>query len=1410
MKKEYGDYYLGIDAGTNSVGVALTTPDYSLCKVNGKDLWTVRLFKEGETAEERRLHRCSIRRMQRKVQRKKLLQELFAEEISKVDMGFYLRLNESRYWQDDKTVNQKYTLFCDADYTDSNFHAQYPTIYHLRKDLMDNSETHDVRLVFLAINHIIKNRGHFLFDGQSLKNVTSLKSVLDKLNDYLSESDNEKFEVTSDSLKSIENILKAKIDIKDKNAKLAKHLPSNSKQKKAILKLISGGSDKLANLYDDEDLKKCEIKSLKFSDGNFDEIRDELEGILNERFYLIELLKAIYDWSLLAEVLDGEKYISYAKTKVFDNHKKDLILLKKMVKKYVPESYYNIFSNPTVQGNYCSYVGKSIKNGKKLAIENQCDQKEFNMFLAKIFNNKMKAESNLVIEKINSVNEAENKKIKKKHVVKYALNYNEDDKELLEIIKKIENKTLLPKQTTKDNCIIPSQLNLSELELILKNASVYLSFLNKKDSKGLTAIDKILSIFTFRIPYYVGPINDSHKLDDSKQCWIEKRTNKKIYPWNFNEVVDLEASAEKFITKMTNKCTYLIGEDILPKNSILYEKFMVLNELNNIMVSGEKITVEAKQFLFHELFESKKNIAKINEKKIRECLMRKDYIEKDEIITGFDLEIKSRCRSRYDFEKIIENIDSKIEMVETIIIWIVLFGENKEILITKIKNSYKDILSPTEIDKISKLNYKGWGKLSRKVLTDINHIDKATGECINIISNLWNTNQNLMQLLSYRFDYFKEIEKFNNDANGRITELTYDRVDELYVSPAVKRAIWQTLSVVKDFVKVMHHEPKKIFIEMARGPEEKKRTVSRKQSLLGLYKNCKDEEKDLYNELSNLDENLLKNNQVYLYYTQMGKCMYSGEQINLSDIFHTNIYDKDHVFPQSLVKDDSFDNLVLVKKVINSNRQNKYPLDVDIQSRMHQFWKFLLEKEFISKIKYERLTRKTPFDNDELASFIARQLVETRQSTKAIANILKQVYSKSEVIYTKAGNISDFRQTFKLLKVREINDFHHAKDAYLNIVVGNVYNVKFTSNAFAFINQKNRPPYSLKTMYNYDVKNNNEQAWAIGDGGTIGKVRKVMSKNNILFTRYAYEEKGTFFSENLVKKSKSQLPIKSSNSKLSDMSKYGGYGKITGSYFIFVEHYKKNKIVKSVEYVPFYLVGKIGESTEEKLNYCINNLGLKNPRILIGKIKIDSLFEIDGFQLHLSGRSKNSLNFKVALQLVVSNNDEKYLKKIVKYVDRVAAANLKKKPKNENNADSLDLVEEVNSENKENKKVAKTILITENDGINKEDNELVYAMFYEKLTTTIYQNIYKSRGDMLKSKFLDFCELLVEDQCIVLYEILHLFQCDRKTSDLALIREGRFVGSIQINKDFSSNKSVKIIHQSPSGFFKNELDLKRL
>lgn len=181
----------------------------------------------------------------------------------------------------------------------------------------------------------------------------------------------------------------------------------------------------------------------------------------------------------------------------------------------------------------------------------------------------------------------------------------------------------------------------------------------------------------------------------------------------------------------------------------------------------------------------------------------------------------------------------------------------------------------------------------------------------------------------------------------------------------------------------------------------------------------------------------------------MGRCAYTGEVIELSQL-NTDNYDIDHIYPRSLTKDDSFDNLVLCKRTANAQKSDTYPIAEKIQKAQKPFWTFLKQQGLISERKYERLTRNTPLAADDLSGFIARQLVETNQSVKAATTLLRRLYPKIDVVFVKAENVTDFRHDNNFIKVRSLNHHHHAKDAYLNIVVGNVYHEKFTRNFRAF------------------------------------------------------------------------------------------------------------------------------------------------------------------------------------------------------------------------------------------------------------------------------------------------------------------------------------------------------------------------
>lgn len=167
MRKKVEDYAIGLDIGTNSVGWAAIDCDYKLVKVNGRDAWGVVLFESANPAKDRRVFRSARRRLERRRMRIRLLQKLMEKGIEPVDPNFYIRLKESSYHVGEGKYfrSNHFNLFDGGEYTDAQYFHEYPTIYHLRKRLVENKEKADIRLVYLAIHHIIKYRGHFLNEG---------------------------------------------------------------------------------------------------------------------------------------------------------------------------------------------------------------------------------------------------------------------------------------------------------------------------------------------------------------------------------------------------------------------------------------------------------------------------------------------------------------------------------------------------------------------------------------------------------------------------------------------------------------------------------------------------------------------------------------------------------------------------------------------------------------------------------------------------------------------------------------------------------------------------------------------------------------------------------------------------------------------------------------------------------------------------------------------------------------------------------------------------------------------------------------------------------------------------------------------------------------------------------------------
>ncbi len=1383
MKQKFDEYYIGLDIGTNSVGWAVTDLNYNVLRFNKKSMWGVRLFQNAKTSKSsksRRIYRGARRRLKRRKYRINLLQELFASEIHKVDPGFFQRLEESKYHYEDRELKNKYTLFIDKNYTDKTYFKDYPTIFHLRKALIDNENINDVRLLYLAIHNIIKKRGHFIFEGEDFSSVNSIDDTLENFKDYMM---NELGKPLSNSVSNskVAELIKDKLKSnKDKVTLLQEIFNTKDKSHKAAFTIMVGNQGNFKDLFSLKEHELSEKKAyqcIKFSGLNYDEKRSEYEEVLGEKIKLIEILKSIYDWKVLSTIRNGEDYISFSMVDRFEEHKKDLNDLKNLLRKYSIKNYKNFFNNVNNKTSYASYISHEYMDTKTNKLKNSSSKGE-----GESFYNQDK------VSKIVSgiLNEIENK-------------IESEDLEIFSRLKqRADDKEIFPKQRVSSNGVIPYQFHKMELEKILDNYKNKFEFLNEKDDNGISVAEKIVKLLTFRIPYYVGPLNNYHSKDNGKDgfSWVVRKEKGRVTPWNFEEKVDENASAEKFITRMTNKCKYLVGEDVLPKDSLLYSEYKVLNEINNIKLDGVEIPVELKQEIFNELMMFDK---KVTIKKLRTFLKHKQFDNYDKVeITGIDNGITSSLKTHIYFENLLEGglaKDFNKKLVENVIRWKCLYGEDKKIFKNKLKEVYGSDINDKLINDLSKLKYSGWGRLSRKFLLNIEGVNKVTGEHFNnIMEALYKTNNNKDQLLSIGFTFKENIEKENIKIQDDTISYS-DLIDELYLPANIKRSFNQTVKILEEIKKITGREPNKIFVEVARGSNKNlkgKRTESRKDLLQSLYKDLNISDTEIVmKELEGYSNDQLRAKKLFLYFKQLGKCMYSGERISIDDLFRNNIYDIDHIYPQSKIKDDSFDNLVLVKKTENQRKSNEL-LSNKIVEKMQGFWKILYSKKLISQKKFNRLNRREDFSTNELADFISRQLVETRQSTKAISRIVPRIFPNSDIIYLKANISGQFRQEFDFIKVREMNNLHHAYDAYMAIVVGNVHDVKFTRNPINFIENHKRNPekykYSLNKMFDFDVKNNNIVAWEAKENKSKDLVLSQLSKNDVNVTEMTYIAHGSLFNETKLKKSdkytSAVLPLNSH--KLSDTSKYGAYNNIKGAYFFVVEHTKKKKRIKTIEILPIYYEKNINNNAD-LLKYSIDSLELNEPKIIVNKLPYYSKLIVDGYPCILTGKSSKALLVKNTKQLIIDKKYKKILKDVISYIslDKDKAMVKKKRIDNEKRIE------------------------TNEEASNRFGNEMndLYSLYKDKLVN----GVYKRRSDSITKQIVEneniFVELGLYEKATVLKELTKLFSNIGTTSiNLLLLNGSKNQGKFELNKNIINNKVI-IVNESVTGLFVNKKEI---
>lgn len=1001
MRKKVEDYAIGLDIGTNSVGWAAIDCDYKLVKVNGRDAWGVVLFESAKTAKDRRLSRSGRRRLERRRMRIRLLQELMAEGIEPVDPNFYIRLKESSYHVGEGKYfrSNHFNLFDGGEYTDAQYFHEYPTIYHLRKRLVENKEKADIRLVYLAIHHIIKYRGHFLNEGGMDSAGGSPEAAAGELFGLL----NENYKKDLFYIGKEEAFTQALLDGKSSRSMRQENaynvLTSEKKDKfvTALTKAVTGLKANLTDLLcieDEEDAIKDENDkpvSICFADAKYGEEKEDKYYSL-ERADILLAAEKLYAAIELNAVLRGKKLLCEAMVDKFRKHAEDLAAIRKLIRGMGDKALYNDFFRKGKGANYTGYIGDKRYGfyGDRSDVCKKTTKEDLYKRIREILNKAPESRGKEYIEK--------------------------------EIIKE----DFLPLITSKDNAYIPYQLNLKELDAILENQGKFYPCLAEN-------ADKIRALLTFRRPYYVGTLK-------GKFSWAGdiELPEEEITPWNFFKTLGedrLDRLAENFISRMTNDCILIKGEDALPLNSMLYQKYMLLNEINKIKVFDKPISVEWKQAIY-ELCKKRKTVKKSD---IAARLNKKFNIQTTaDNIGGLSDEKKlTASLSTYvDFVKMFgeEFVKANFDALEEVVRILTIFNDTdirkKRIKELKVFEGFEE--------RLAKKNFSGWGKYSRKAI----YVTLGNnGKCV--LDIMYETNKHFNEILYDEDLGFKD--KFINNEEP-IEKLEYKLVDEMHISPAVKRSVWNAVRLAEEFVKQAGHEPTYIFLEETKGPGDKTRTKSKYDKVNDLYKaikdgayedilqDCKEQLAEYKDKKKELDKDKDK---LYLWFIQLGRSMYSEKAITIDKLSECEI---DHIIPRSLIVDNSLENRVLVCKGENQTKGER-PLTTDIVKKMRPFWEYLYRHKLIGSKKFTNL-QKTEFTDADMKGFINRQLVETGYTISLVKALLKRRFPKADIRGVKSRLSSTIRNRFAaegkagFYKIRGMNNFHHAKDAYLAAAAG--------------------------------------------------------------------------------------------------------------------------------------------------------------------------------------------------------------------------------------------------------------------------------------------------------------------------------------------------------------------------------------
>ena len=498
----------------------------------------------------------------------------------------------------------------------------------------------------------------------------------------------------------------------------------------------------------------------------------------------------------------------------------------------------------------------------------------------------------------------------------------------------------------------------------------------------------------------------------------------KISPTPYGRFImneDGEIETIDLIEKMRGKCSVFPDELRAPKLSPSVELFNLLNDLNNLTYENQKLSTNQKQKIINDFIINNKHsitikqLAKFLETDENQLIGLRQDEKKGKIISEFkglkkilnviDEDRKSFYADNLEVLDQIINVLTKTKVIDE--------------RISGIKALNFEFIEDNEIERFANIpGVSGYHALSLKAVYLLN-------------KEMINTNENQMQVLHRLNLVQNDLEKYENLKSIPSSH-------DLILNPVVQRALNETIKTINS-ARQQYGEFDSIIIEMARD----KNSDEQKNRIKRTIEKRREQNNQILNEIKKDDVDKRSLLKLLLYNQQLGKCVYTGESLDINTIINDpTAYDIDHIIPISVSYDDSLNNKVLVTSSANRDKGNLSPL---IAFDNHRFMGWSKE-EYISYIdllfKNKHINEKkrsyllseediTKYSN--LSKFVARNLVDTRYASRSTLNILQDYFRANNIstkVFTIRGSLTSvIRNKVGIKKDRDDNYVHHAIDA---------------------------------------------------------------------------------------------------------------------------------------------------------------------------------------------------------------------------------------------------------------------------------------------------------------------------------------------------------------------------------------------